>query len=77
MNGFAEGYSTYYIMAKIYQYGYAYPFIELILGICYLLRFTSSFIFLVAIFVMTFGRIGVAIKLSKHEKFQYACLEHC
>lgn len=75
LKGFAQGYFTYDLLAKrIFKYGYIYPFIELILGISYILWFNSLLLNLTTFIIMSFSGIGVAIKLIKHEKFQCACL---
>lgn len=75
LKGFAEGYSTYDLLAKrVYSYGYMYPFIELALGLLYIIGW-NPFLTNIATFVlMTFSGIGVAVKLLRHEKFQCACL---
>ena len=42
LRGFAEGYSTYDLVAKrIFQYGYAYPFLELAFGLAFLTSFSA------------------------------------
>lgn len=75
LKGFAQGYSTYDLLAqKVYAYGYVYPFLELGLGLAYLIGFVTPGINLFTFFLMTFSGIGVLIKLLKHEKFQCACL---
>ena len=75
LKGFAEGYSTYDLLAKrFFGYGYIYPFIELFFGLSMILFPFSKSLLIVEIIVMTFSGIGVLIKLLKHEKFQCACL---
>lgn len=75
LKGFADGYSTYDLIAKkFYAYGYIYPFIELILGLSYLLGVNSPFLHLFTFIVMIISGLGVAIKLAKKESFQCACL---
>lgn len=75
LSGFAEGYSTYDLLAKrVFSYGYIYPFLELLLGLAYVINFQPQLTNLVTFVLMTFSGIGVAIKLLKHEKFQCACL---
>lgn len=75
LNGFAQGYSTYDLLAKRwFTYGYIYPFIELIFGISMILTANSKLLLGAECMVMTFSGIGVLIKLFKHEKFQCACL---
>lgn len=73
--GFAEGYSTYDLLAqRVRGYGYVYPFLELLLGLLYLTRINLPVTNIATIILMLFSGIGVAIKLSKGEKFQCACL---
>lgn len=75
IKGFAEGYASYDLLAqKIYSYGYVYPFIELVLGILYLLHIDSPLLNGVTFVVMLFSGLGVAVKLAKKEQFQCACL---
>ena len=75
MKGFAAGYSTYDILAKkVFAYGYIYPFIEMFFGITMVLNYDMPWLLLSEIFIMTFSGLGVAIKLSKKEKFQCVCL---
>lgn len=75
LSGFAEGYSTYDLIAqKWYGYGYVYPFIELCLGLGYLLQLNNPLLHWITLLVMTVSGIGVAIKVARKEPFQCACL---
>lgn len=75
IKGFAEGYSTYDLIAqRSSAYGYIYPFIELVLGLFYLLHVDSPLLDLVTFVVMIVSGIGVALKIAKKETFQCACL---
>ena len=75
IKGFAEGYSTYDLLAKRwFSYGYVYPFIELFFAYAMIFNLFPSVILWLEIIIMTFSGIGVAIKLARHEKFQCACL---
>lgn len=75
INGFAQGYSTYDLLAKrIFAYGYIYPLIELSFGLLMILGLLERQVLIAEVIVMTFSGIGVAIKLLKHEKFQCVCL---
>jgi hypothetical protein len=75
LKGFAEGYSTYDLIAKkFFGYGYIYPFIEFLLGLLYAIHFVPPIVNLITFVVMGFSGIGVAIKIAKHEQFQCACL---
>ncbi len=75
LKGFAEGYSTYDLLAKQwFGYGYIYPFIELFFGLSMILLPHTSWLLWTELIVMAFSGLGVAIKLAKGEKFQCACL---
>ncbi len=75
LKGFAEGYSTYDLLAKrFYSYGYIYPFIELFFGLAMIIIPKSRELLWAELLVMAFSGLGVAIKLAKKEKFQCACL---
>lgn len=75
LRGFAIGYSTYDILAKrIFVYGYIYPFIELFFGVAMAIDFSARWLLPAEVFLMAFSGLGVAIKLSKKEKFQCVCL---
>lgn len=73
--GFAMAYQEYDILAKhISWYAYAYPFIELALGLCYLFRFQVKVANWVTVPLMLIGSIGVAIELAKGKEIVCACL---
>lgn len=73
--GFAKGYAEYDLLAKHWkEYGYIYPFMELLLGMLYLQIPESLTLNIFTFVLMTFSGLGVAIKLAKRERFQCACL---
>lgn len=73
--GFAEAYQTYDILAKRNKaYSYAYPLIELYLGLAYLFRWNLTSTNFITVVVMSVSAIGVAQALRKNQKFQCACL---
>lgn len=75
LKGFAEGYSTYDLLAKrAFSYGYIYPLIELFFGLSMVVGFQPKSLLWIELIVMGFSGLGVAIKLAKKEKFQCACL---
>jgi cation transport ATPase len=75
IRGFAEGYSTYDLLAKRwYTYGYIYPFLELGLGILYLAQLLPTVTQIATVIIMGFSSIGVINSLHKKQKFQCACL---
>jgi hypothetical protein len=75
LKGFAQGYSTYDLLAKRwFSYGYIYPFIELLFGLFMILKIQETTVLWAEFIVMTFSGLGVGVKLLKGEKFQCACL---
>jgi copper chaperone CopZ len=75
LSGFADGYRMYDVIAKkVPVYGYLYPFIELLLGIAYIIHFQPFFTNIVTLIVMSVSSIGVIQNLLKKSPFQCACL---
>lgn len=75
LSGFAEAYANYDLLAAKWKfYGFIYPFIELALGIAYLLQPKSIILNTVTIIVMGFSAIGVINALRQKRKFICACL---
>jgi len=75
LRGFAEGYSTYDIVARrVFAWGFIYPFVELVLGLAFLSGLFSLGINIAAFVVMGVSSIGVVNSLVKKLPFQCACL---
>ncbi len=75
LRGFAESYSSYDIIAKRwFGWGYVYPFIELSLGIAYLINFNPVLTNAVTFVVMGISIIGVLQSVLNKRKIQCACL---
>ncbi|MEZ6045474.1 MAG: hypothetical protein R3C11_07805 [Planctomycetaceae bacterium] len=75
LSGFVMAYQTYDILAKkSVPYAYAYPFIELGLGIGYLTSFAPILVNILTAIVMVLGLAGVTNALVKKQKIQCACL---
>jgi copper chaperone CopZ len=75
INAFAESYAMYDIVAKrIKAYGFIYPFIELTLGIAFLIEFNPFVTNVVALIVMGISIIGVLQSVFKRQKIQCVCL---
>jgi len=75
LNGFVDGFSTYDLIAKRFRmYGYAYPFIELALGLSYLAQHSLFFTYLATVIVMTVSGIGVVKSIFSGQKIKCACL---
>ncbi|RYY47104.1 MAG: heavy-metal-associated domain-containing protein [Chitinophagaceae bacterium] len=75
LKAFAESYSSYDIIAKKWQgWGYVYAFIELGLGIAYLINFNPLITNAVTFVVMGISIIGVLQSVLNKRKIQCACL---
>ena len=75
ISAFAIGYQEYDIIAKrVKAWGYIYPFIELSLGVMYLLVVNNPALHIITILMSLIICLSVLIKLAKHEKFQCLCL---
>lgn len=75
LEGFANSYSSYDLLAKRWHvYGFIYPFIELVLGIAYLIDFQPFSTNIATVFVMSFSTIGVLQSVLNKRKIQCACL---
>lgn len=75
LRGFADGYSTYDLLAqKVYNYGFIYPFLELGLGLSYLLQINNPWLHAFTFILMGFSGFGVLNSMLKKRKFQCACL---
>lgn len=75
LKNFAQAYSMYDLIAKRSKfYAYSYPFIEVVLGVLYLLQYNSIIINSVTIVLMSISALGVAYELSQGKKIVCACL---
>ena len=75
LKGFAESYSMYDIVAKKWiGWGYIYPFIEMILGIAYLISFNPLITNMLTLIVMFVSIIGVLQSVFNKRKIKCACL---
>lgn len=75
LKGFAESYAMYDVVArKVPVYGYFYAFIELALGIAFLVDFDPMVTNWVTLVVMTVSIIGVLQTVLNKKKIQCACL---
>jgi len=72
---FADAYGTYDIIGKKSRlYSLAYPFIELSLGIGFLLGVFPVIVNILTVVFMIIGNIGVWQALKKNQRIQCACL---
>jgi cation transport ATPase len=75
IRGFADSYAMYDVLAMRFKpYGYVYPFIELGLGLSYLLALQPMLTNTVTLLVMLFSSIGVIVSVAKRQKIRCACL---
>ena len=75
LKGFADSYAMYDVLAKrVPIWGYAYAFIELGLGLSYLVNFNPYFTNVVTLAVMSLSIIGVLQSVINKKKIQCACL---
>ena len=75
LKGFAESYAMYDVLArKITAWGYVYAFLELGLGISYLLNFNPILTNAVTFIVMGISIVGVLQSVLNKKKIQCACL---
>jgi copper chaperone CopZ len=75
LNGFAESYRMYDIVAKkVKAWGFMYAFVELALGIAYATNFGPLITNILTLVVMTISIIGVLQSVFNKRKIQCACL---
>lgn len=75
LKGFASSYAMYDIVAKkIPAYGFVYPFLELGLGIAYLINFNPAATNWATIIIMGISSIGVIESVLNKKKIRCACL---
>ena len=73
--GFANGFEMYDLLAKrVRAYGYAYPFIELALGLAFLSFFQPLFTYSATIVVFSFGVLGVVVALRRGLDIDCPCM---
>jgi len=73
--GFADSYAIYDPIAKrIRVYGFIYPFIELGLGVAYLMDIEPFFTNAATMAVMGISLVGVVLAVSRKQRIQCACL---
>lgn len=75
LKGFAESYAMYDVVAKkIPAWGYVYAFVELGLGVAFLLDFQPFVTNFVTLVVMSVSIVGVLQSVLNKQKIQCACL---
>ncbi|WP_298487590.1 heavy-metal-associated domain-containing protein [uncultured Maribacter sp.] len=75
LKGFPESFRMYDPIAKVFPlYGWVYPFIEIALGLCFLMRFKIPMALVVTIIILGVTTIGVLKSLLGKKSIQCACL---
>lgn len=75
LKNFAKAYSLYDLIAqRSRSYALIYPFIELALGIAYLMQWHLRLLNGFTLLLMSLNALGVAISLSKKRDIECACL---
>lgn len=75
LSGFVASYQMYDIIArKLPVWGYVYAFIELGLGICFLIHFNPIITNAITIIVMSISIVGVIQSVTSKKQLQCACL---
>lgn len=75
LQGFADSYAMYDLLAMRFKpYGYVYAFIELGLGLAYLLAWQPVLTYWLTLLVMTFSSFGVIRAVANKQKIRCACL---
>ena len=72
---FAAAYSSYDLLAaRWHGWGYVYPFVELALGVAYLINFNPLLTNWVTLVVMGFSALGVIRAVMNKNRIECACL---
>ena len=75
VKGFASSFAMYDPLAKIIpKYGFVYPFIELTLGIFFLMRFQILAALIITLVILGITTIGVIKSLMSKQTIKCACL---
>lgn len=75
LKGFKEGFATYDIIAKkIPAYGYAFPFIEICLGIIYLVGYMYLWQNILVLIISILGSLSAYLVIRNKDEIQCVCL---
>lgn len=75
LRGFADAYRGYDLLAKGWKpWAYIYPFVELALGVAYLLEWRPVFANSATLVLMLIGAVGVLRALQNNNAIRCACL---
>jgi copper chaperone CopZ len=75
VRAFADAYASYDLLAGRWRpWGYIYPFVELALGVAYLVNWQPVLSNTITLLVMGFSAIGVVLAVVRRRHIQCACL---
>ncbi|WP_191858048.1 heavy-metal-associated domain-containing protein [Hanstruepera ponticola] len=75
LKGFPESFKMYDPLAKVVPaYGWIYPFIEVVLGLMFLMRFQIPLALVITLIVLGITTVGVTKTLLDKKSIQCACL---
>jgi len=75
LKGFPESFKMYDPIAKVIPlYGWVYPFIEVALGVMFLMRIETPIALIITLIVLGITTIGVTKTLLDKKSIQCACL---
>ncbi|NNE30903.1 MAG: heavy metal transporter [Winogradskyella sp.] len=75
LKGFPESFRMYDPLAKVFPaYGWVYPFIEVALGLMFLMRFQTTTALAITLIILGITTIGVTKTLLSKKSIQCACL---
>ncbi|MEL6303891.1 MAG: MauE/DoxX family redox-associated membrane protein [Bacteroidota bacterium] len=75
LKGFPESFKMYDPVAKVFPlYGWMYPFLELALGLCFLMRFQVTAALWITILILGLTTVGVTKTLLDKKSIRCACL---
>ena len=75
LQGFVDGFAQYDLIARRQRaWGYAYPFIELALGLAYLAFIWPAVTYIATIVLFSFGAAGVVLALRKGLNVACSCM---
>lgn len=75
LRAFAQSYSRYDLLAqRWFDWGYIYPFCELLLGIAYITHASMTLTNILTLVLMLIGAAGVIRSLFRKQQIQCACL---
>jgi YHS domain-containing protein len=75
LEAFADAFAKYDVLGKrLRVYAYAYPFVELGLGLAYLAQWQLPFVYAATTVLYAFGAVGVTLSIRRKENLTCACV---